>query len=265
MSIFSKSERKLNEAIANLPQEEWIWIEGVKGMNKDMTCRGYQFKLGRQENMPDGVEIRDCYSGFHLCLNLKDVFEYYNIGKGNRFFRVKALVRKKDFDEYVDPNPTRNPHTLISWRRDKLAAKSIIPLYELTPEQIFAGTKEENWSLEDKIFALENGKTAVYDRINIRELIELGYSESFAYHIVTRTHKFEIAKAVGSQTDLSMDMKVLCILSNKLDEANSLKNMFVTIQHSASAMSSDIYNRAMAAAAIPTGVLQSSLYKLAED
>ena len=145
MSIFSftKSESKMNEAIAN--QEEWIWVEGVKGMDKDMQCRGYQFEIGRQEDMPDGVDIVDCQSGFHFCLNLADVFEYYDIGKGHRFFRVKGLVRKKDFDEYVDPCkpiPTRSSEWVLKpWRRDKLAAKSIVPLYELTPEQIFSGTK----------------------------------------------------------------------------------------------------------------------------
>lgn len=263
MSIFSftKAESKMNEALAN-PSEEWIWVEGVKGMDKDMQCRGYQFEIGRQEDMPEGEKIIDCRSGFHFCLNLADVFEYYDIGNGHRFFRVKGLVRKKDFDEYVDPyklTPTRSSEwALKPWRRDKLAAKSIVPLYELTPDQIFSGTKEANWPLEDKIFALENGKAAVQDRVDMRELISLGYSETFAYYLVTKCHdKLEVAKTVGSLTELSMDMKVLCILSGKLETKEGFAKMLASI----AASSIPAYTAANAI----NYQLQKSIYKLAED
>lgn len=264
MSIFSftKAESKMNEALAN-PSEEWIWVEGVKGMDKDMQCRGYQFEIGRQEDMPEGEKIVDCHSGFHFCLNLADVFEYYDIGHGHRFFRVKGLVRKKDFDEYVDCKPIKksDPWMLGHWRRDKLAAKSIVPLYELTPDQIFSGTKEANWPLEDKIFALENGRSGVQDRVDIRELIGLGYSETFAYYLVTKCHdKVEVAKTVGSLTDLSMDMKVLCILSGKLEEKDGLARMMAS-------MAASSISAAAAASSIKAinYNIQKSIYKLAED
>lgn len=68
------------------PKEEWIWVESYKGTDKDMKCRDYQYELGVQYDMPEGQTIKECESGFHLCLSLKDVYGYYDISDGHRFF-----------------------------------------------------------------------------------------------------------------------------------------------------------------------------------
>ena len=46
-----------------------------KGFNRDMTCRGFQFKEGETYET-DRAEL--CESGFHACENPLDCFGYYN-------------------------------------------------------------------------------------------------------------------------------------------------------------------------------------------
>ena len=82
------------------PQEEWVWVDGYKGTDKDMKCRDFQYELHKVYDMPEDAEIVECSSGFHLCLEKEHVFRFYDIGKGNRFFKVKALVCRSDYESY---------------------------------------------------------------------------------------------------------------------------------------------------------------------
>lgn len=201
---------------------EWIWIEGYKGTNANMRCRDdFQYELGKRYDKSDDEEIVVCSNGFHLCLKLSDVFDYYGVCNGHRFFKVLALVRKSDVEKYNLKGPDEWNHkpSMGQFSRTfrlgdtKLAAKSIVLLEELTMGEIFKRIPvAKDWSDTEKKMALAIGVSAVEDYRKSKELTELGYSEAFANHIVT-ANKFDIAKAVGSQTDLSMDMKVWVIFN----------------------------------------------------
>ena len=199
------------------PAEEWVWVTGYKGTDKDMKCRDYQYEMGKLHAMPEDEPIVDCASGFHLCLKLKDVFNYYEIGSGRRFFEVQALVRKKDFDEYGKRDSTCGGNGLFIFYfndnpvRDKLAAKSIVFTRELTVDEILKDTEAANWDDEYKQMAIGKGVVRARCAIEAKELATLGYSEAFAQYIAAND-KYKAAKKVASQKDLSMDMKVLCIL-----------------------------------------------------
>lgn len=171
--------------------EEWIWVTGYKGMNKDMTCRDHQFELGKRYDIPEEETVQDCFCGFHFCKDLKDVFNYYNIGNGNRYFQVSGLVRKKDYEEYGKTTSIYYKSLYIplySNRRDKLAAKSIFITRELTLEEIVAGymthpEQYKSWTSDDWKLALDTSVDEGWRRQTVKELIELGYSEVFSEYI----------------------------------------------------------------------------------
>ena len=192
------------------PVEKWVWVEGYKGTNKDLQGHGnYQFEVGKRYDMPTDAEIVDCRSGFHLSLNMKDVFEHYKIGNGNRFFKVKALVREKDFNEYGKDFGKR------SWFgpdiRTKLASQSIEFIRELTVDEIFQDTEWKEWSEEYKKLAIAGDLVDVKHMVQADELVTLGFSRPFAMYI-NDAGRFDKAKAVASQPNLSMDMKVYLIM-----------------------------------------------------
>lgn len=107
--------------IESEPVEEWIWVTGYKGTDKDMKCRDRQFELNKRFDISEEKAVELCSHGFHLCRTLSSVFRHYFIDNSNRFFEVKALVKKKDYDR---------------GENDDLAAKSIIFTRELAEYEI---------------------------------------------------------------------------------------------------------------------------------
>ena len=185
--------------------EEWVWITGYKGTDKDMKCRDYQFEIGKQFDMPEGENIELCRSGFHMCQNLKNVFNYYDIGNGNRFFEVKALVRRYN----------KNGCYTYEHRGDKMTSKSITFVRELTADEIFKVVVEkyrftEKWTTEQKELALKTSLNMALEKIKTEELVNLGYSEAFATFVVGKGAD-NIARTMASMPDVSMNVKALTV------------------------------------------------------
>jgi len=61
-------------------------MKAYKGFNKDMTCRGFQYKEGG-EYETDRAKV--CESGFHACENPLDCFAYYHPAEGSVFHEVE--------------------------------------------------------------------------------------------------------------------------------------------------------------------------------
>ena len=213
-------EDDITNAIKTLEEEEWIWVKGFKGTEKDMSCKGYRYELGKQFDLDADIEPVLCEKGFHFCKSLENVFRYYKIGDGNRFFEVKALVKKSD----LDPEQKKNniPTTYVPYGyllgfddgKDKYAAKSIQFIRELTVDEVFetvTDTDVREWTEEQKKCAMETSINTV--RIDIRafELCAAGYSPAFAKYISVDAGRYATAMAMASLPDVSMDIKVMVI------------------------------------------------------
>lgn len=220
-TVNSKGSEVKEEAKEETPKPvgEWIWVTGYKGTDKDMKCRDYQYEMNKCFDIPDDVEVEKCAHGFHLCKNLKDVYKFYPIDNGNRFFEVRALVRKEDYESYIGGNGQRvefrDRHALIVSGYNKLVSKSIIFVRELTVDEILAHYNDiSDWSDDDKRLIIDAGIDKARFTVNARKLVEVGYSETFA-KIIARGDKFNIAYTVGTQEDLSMDMRVWAIYNHE--------------------------------------------------
>lgn len=199
------------------PQENWIWVEGYKGTDKDMKAYGgFQYELGKQYDYEG--EIKICERGFHFCCDLKDVFNYYKVDYGHRFFKVKALVKESDYEKYSGyirvsiPSLWGEASTLQRERINKLVAKSIILEEEVSKTDIImAYYQYERYcrALPEKYWdtMICNGYPAAYEDYQVDTLIEAGYSPVFA-KCIYQDNKTEKALAIADQEGVSMDMKV---------------------------------------------------------
>ena len=52
-------------------------ILAYKGFDVNLRCRGFQYEIGKEYELPEGVNPSLCNAGFHACENPADVFAYY--------------------------------------------------------------------------------------------------------------------------------------------------------------------------------------------
>ena len=202
--------------------EEWIWVDGYKGTDKNMCCRDTPFEIGERFDMPEDARISVCSSGFHLCSKLEDVYSYYSIGDEHRFFKVRALVRKSDYEECLGKRAYRMGSIGLPYlmSNDKLVAKSIEFVEECTLDEIFEAARKhynisDDWNDDLKKEAITTNIQKVILRLRIERnfdnLILLGYSEALSKYMAEDQDMYERAVAISSQPDVSMDVRIAAI------------------------------------------------------
>ena len=73
-------------------------ITGYKAFNKDWTCRGFQYEVGKTYTMKEKPEC--CSQGFHFCTDVADCFKHYaNDPEHTKIALVEALG---DIDKKVE-------------------------------------------------------------------------------------------------------------------------------------------------------------------
>lgn len=201
------------ESTTPTTEEEWVWVKGYKGTDRNMCCiGGYQYELDKQFDMPEDADITLCHSGFHFCKSLTNVFAHYDISNGNRFFEVEALVRAKG--KPADASSWTTPIYYASMYNDKRTSKSIRLIRELTVDEVFEACGDEEvckWTDDQKRRAMETSIKTVRSEIRVNALVEAGYSRPFATYIAAEDSKYITAINVASQPGVSMDVKVLAI------------------------------------------------------
>ena len=68
---------------------------GYKAFNSGLTCRGFQYEIGKSYEMDGEIEI--CKRGFHFCKNIADCLVYYS-NEDARFAKVEAYGNVIDDD-----------------------------------------------------------------------------------------------------------------------------------------------------------------------
>ena len=78
-----------------------IEVIAYKRMGFDMTCRNFQYELGKTYKT-DKVKLCEC--GFHACLNPRDILKYYSDKSKLRYFKVLLsgeIAKCDNFDTNV--------------------------------------------------------------------------------------------------------------------------------------------------------------------
>ena len=63
-------------------------MKGYKAFNKDLTCRGMQYEIGKEYKF-NGEPI-PCRQGFHFCETIADCYEFYLMSDDTRICEVEA-------------------------------------------------------------------------------------------------------------------------------------------------------------------------------
>ena len=151
----STIEEKIEKDI--LEEDRWIWVDGYKGINPDMTANHGDevFEIGVSFKLTEEISI--CKYGYHFCLNLEDLISYR--GVCTRFFKVQALVKKKDYEKYGQTYRKKYSdeffNNIHEEKIDKLVAKVIILTEEIPFETLIK--ESHQWKkLYEKVFVENN-------------------------------------------------------------------------------------------------------------
>lgn len=112
-----------------------IEVYGVKGFNKELKCRSFQYQVGNSYNMPI-EEVKLCKSGFHFSPSLYEAACYYALTH-SRFCLVKTYIPENKYKEW-----TSQP--------DKIVSNNITIIRELTSQQADLFFNEEKWLYSEK-------------------------------------------------------------------------------------------------------------------
>lgn len=213
---------------------EWIWVEGYKGTDKDMKCyNDFQFTLG-EEYTKDG-EIIMCKNGFHFSPILKQAFGFYTPygSNNNRFFKVKALINKNQmvkrqintlflprWGSYSGEEEPEYKIVPMELTDDKLVAKSIIFLEEISTKEIFnayfcgqcdeeSDEYKENW----RKYGIDYAQRYKYKKIILNSSI---YSQEFKDYIKTLSSIDTLRKiAILTVENINHEVRMQMIFDDK--------------------------------------------------
>lgn len=122
-------------------------MKAFKGFDKDMTCRGYQYKEG-ETYTTDRAKM--CDTGFHACEYPLDCFRYYGPGE--------SVYHEVELDGSIDKNG--GDDTKVAATKIKVGARlSIAGLVKAAIDYTFARIKPEAKADEKRGAASATGES----------------------------------------------------------------------------------------------------------
>ena len=106
---------------------------GYKGFDRNLSCKGYQFEVGK--TYEEDVDPKTVRCGFHFCTEPFGVLNHYPKGRGNRYCIVEALG-KVSTDASLDTKASTNILKIIR---------------EISEEELYQIQRDYRDSLDEKI------------------------------------------------------------------------------------------------------------------
>ena len=77
----------------------------IKGFDKDLKCRGYQFEIGKEYEIKTNQPLKLCTDTvFHFCRNIQQVHNHYSVDENNRFCEIEVLGQLVEDDDKCGSN-----------------------------------------------------------------------------------------------------------------------------------------------------------------
>lgn len=95
----------------------------IKGMDRDMQCRGYQFEVGKEYKINSGGRPLELCSDtvFHYCKSLSQVHNYYDCNnENNRYFEIEVLGEEITGGEKCGSNHIKIVREIVGTELDTL-------------------------------------------------------------------------------------------------------------------------------------------------
>ncbi len=142
---------------------------GFKAMNADMTCRDYQFELGKTYQIDNKMPLKLCSeAGFHFCLNFEDVFNYYN-WPTSRVFKIKteAKVLTEDNKSITKEITILEEVTIeeINLKESKNKYTKLFVINKITDENLVFDTfkDDKDWEVREAVVQKLSDKKLIFE------------------------------------------------------------------------------------------------------
>ena len=217
-------------------EKEWIWVEGYKAVNPDMSAKWGEmtYEVGKLYEMEGDVAL--CSNGYHFCLKPQFIGQYYQFG---RLFKVRAEVEKEEYEKmkekgfYTYKYKSWHPYGMGDYTErtvDKMVARKIELVEEITDYEIIKKVWDNNplfvrnetdwWEFINfcKKAKCNSREDAWAQHMFIKKMMENGFSETIALVLFKRLQRgwinveriVEFAEGL-TQMEISNDMKMFLI------------------------------------------------------
>ena len=83
-------------------EQENETITTYKGFDKDLKCRGFQYEIGKEYELPKGESVSVCSKGFHACKSPLEVLDYYFMDGHANLLRFCEVEQSGEFSKEAE-------------------------------------------------------------------------------------------------------------------------------------------------------------------